>query len=160
MTTSNCPPFAEALDRFRTFLVGLGLNSDLRWIFREDVVERGRRTYIRCPLPNDLTTVETLYERGLRHGLGIHLSVFCILAGNPCCYVWLPKDEEDASYRMLSGLKLSGPPMSDRRKVIAVTSRIRWGWLKWREWSPPGASWADQIPCRDGLAEIIGNGNG
>ncbi|MCH7725979.1 MAG: hypothetical protein IH991_05790 [Planctomycetes bacterium] len=153
MNDATCPPFPEALDRFQNFLASEGHCTELLWIFREDVVERCPRTYLRVPLRNDETLVELLYDEGLQRGLGIHLNVFCFLEDRPCCYVWLPKDEEDASYRMLLGLKVSIPADSDRRIVVPVKSRLRWTWLKCCGAWKSGPHWAADIPLCSSIQE-------
>jgi hypothetical protein len=92
--------------------------------------------------------VQRLYNSGQQAGLGINLNVFCIQGRRPYCYIWLPKDEEDASYRMLNGLKLSVPTGDSRRHAELVSSRIRWSWLKFRERRNRRTKWADEIPGR------------
>lgn len=156
MNPVACPSFSEAINRFRQFIEEQGLSSDLLWLFREDVVDRWPKTYLRIPTTDDGTLVEFLYDVGLKRGLGVHLNVFCLHEGRPCCYIWVPENEEDASYRMLSGLKLSVPEQPDRRIVLPVGSRLRWIWL--RSWGALRRKrrWANDIPRRRTIRRLHG----
>lgn len=89
-----------------------------------------------------------LYDDALRRGLGVALEVFCFLRGRPLAYVWAPRDEEDASRRMLSGLKLNIPAGEERRTIVEVGSRLRWMWLRWLERHDSNYKVADDIPRR------------
>ncbi len=146
MTRAECPPFHGAFAQLQEFIAKQGLSPDLLWIFRQDVVRLRRQTYIKVPVPNNEPLAESLYNSGRPNGLGIHLSVFCLLRGRPCCYVWLPSDSTDAEYRMLSGLKLSVPVEQD--VATPVRSRLRWKWLKWCESRVCYSSRADDLPFR------------
>jgi len=143
-----CPPFSEAISRFRHFIAVLGYSPEIIWLFREDVVERWPKTYFRIPTRNQSPLVELLYGVGVERGLGVNLDVFCFYQGRPCCYIWLPRTEEDASYRMLSGLKLSAPEQPDRRIASQVDSPLHWIFLKTLEYLRRETTWADDIPKR------------
>jgi len=140
------PAFSDAVAHLREFLSAQGHEGEPRWVFRHDIVELGFRVFVHLPLPDYSQQVERLYERGIRYGLGISLQVFCFLDGEPLCYIWLPEDEMDASYRMLSGLKLSIPSGAERRRITGVRSRVRWKWLRWLERRTSRHLWADDIP--------------
>src|ERR687883_1752047 len=97
--TPEVPPFSDAIRQLKGFLAGQDISTDLLWVFREDIVSYKLRLYVREPLPSgNEMLVESLYERGLRRDLGIRLNVLCLLGSKPCCYIWLPKDREDAGY--------------------------------------------------------------
>ena len=146
MTSTECPPFHAAVAQLQEFIATQGLSPDLLWIFREDVVRLRRQTYIKVPVPNNEPLAESLYNSGLPNGLGIHLSVFCLLHGRPCCYVWLPSDSTDADYRMLSGLKLS--VLVEQDIATPVRNWLRWKWLKWCESRVYHPCRADELPLR------------
>ena len=89
--------------------------------FRDDVVELGRKVFIRLPLRDAADVVEQRYVEGVNRGLGIDLHASGFLDGHLLCYIWLSKDEEDADYRMLSGLKFSMPAEPERRDIVGIT---------------------------------------
>ena len=150
----DLPSFGEAVAKFQRFLQEGGRPSTIRWIFREDVVERGRKVFVRMPLPNSAAEARRLYNKGVERDLGVHLDVYCFFNGLSLAYVWLPKDEEDASYRMLSGLKLSYPEDDEQRKIVGVRSNLHWNWLPWLERRDTSHKWADGIPRREAVAPV------
>jgi len=145
---SDLPPFDEAVEQFCSFIKGQGRNDRIVWIFRQDVIEIGRRIFVRLPLSDDEQLVAVKYQEGVRRGLGVALQVYCWVDDRPLCYIWNPKDQMDAEYRMLSGLKLSVPSDPDSRFVTGVKSGIYWRYLVWRERRRTQHNWADDIPCR------------
>jgi hypothetical protein len=143
------PVFGEAVRQFGGFLVSQGLSSDLLWVFRQDVCWRKQRLLVKLPVPEENTGhAESLYGVGVNRGLGVRLDVLCLLGSRPCCYIWLPPDEEDASYAMLSGLKLSTPT----KPVIAraVRSGLLWRAYKWFERGEAFTGIVEQVPRRAG----------
>lgn len=148
-TEYEMPVFGEAVQQFGGFLVSQGLSPDLLWVFREDVCRRKRRLFIKVPVSEEnFGDVERLYHLGVSRGLGVRLDVLCLLGSSPCCYVWVPSDEEAASYAMLSGLKLSVPtePVIAR----AVRNRVLWRAYKWLERSETFTGIVEQVPRRAG----------
>ena len=145
MDDRSLPPFEDAVARLRAFLATEGFKTDITWISRADVLEQWPKLYVKVPLPNERSLAEETYNEGVRRGLGVELSVFCFVAGSPCCYVWIPKDEIDAEYRMLGGLKLT-ISKSDRQIVVPVKSKTRWIWLKLRSSRHLQPGRADDIP--------------
>ena len=146
------PPFASAIDTFLGFLRGQGVSDSIRWIWRDFIYTRrapgSRRSWTR-PIYVDgnesaeLADVERYYNRGVDRGMGIALCVFCIADDMPCCYVYIPEDETDASYRMMTSLKcqLPTPPPSARlvcnplrRAVLRVFTR------------PSPSPWINDVP--------------
>ena len=147
MSNTEVPPFAEAVDSFRAFLAREGHATEIQWVFREDIIHRWPKCYVKVPLKCEVASIERLYDDGILRGLGITLNMFCLLDGLPCCYVWLPKDKKVANYRMLNRcLKLSIPTESGCPTAIPIRSRLRWMWLKWREHRDRRVNWADEIP--------------
>lgn len=149
---NEMPSFEEAVAKFQWFLQKGGHSSCLRWVFREDVLEWSRKIFVRIPLLNSDAEAKRLYDEGVERDLGVHLDVYCFLDAVPLVYVWLPKDEEDASYRMLDGLKLSYPVGDELRKVVGVRSRIGWNCLRLLERCNTRHKWAEGIPCREAVA--------
>ncbi len=154
MTSSQLPTFESAVQSFRRFIGERHQCVEIDWIFREDIVALGRKVFVRKPLACAEDLVEERYIEGVERGFGIKLQAYCFLDGHALCYIWLPKSEEDADYRMLSGFKFSVPAEPERRKVNGVSSRMRWRWLSWLESRRSQYNWADDIPRRSRSGQI------
>lgn len=122
------PPFDSAVDTFRSFLRGEGVSDSIRWIWRDFIYTRRapgsrkswtRPIYLDGKQSAEIEDVERYYNRGIDRGLGIALCVFCIADGTPCCYVYVPEDEADASYRMMTSLKCQLPTPAPTARVVA-----------------------------------------
>ena len=61
MIPKQLPRFDAAIQSFREFIAGQNQCSDIRWIFREDIVELRRQVFIRLPLANAEKLVEERY---------------------------------------------------------------------------------------------------
>lgn len=156
------PPFGEAVESFRRFLRNQGCNDTIRWLWREDICTRrapgsrrswNRTVYVNLTGPSQTSLVERYYDYGVRRNLGIALEVFCIAAGNPCCIVYVPEDETDASYRMLSGLKLSVPT----QPVLARGVTHPWLWASLRLLiGTPNNAWIQDVPRRMDAERTVG----
>ena len=61
--------------------------------------------------------------------MGVTLEVLCRLDGRSACFVWVPEDDEAASYAMQGPLKLKVPmhPV----EASPVRSGLAWRWLRW-----------------------------
>jgi hypothetical protein len=132
-----CPRFGEAIESFRRFLRDQDCSDKIRWLWREDIRTRRapglqrswhRPVYVNLVDPSETSLVERYYNYGVSRNLGIVLEVFCIAAGHSCCFVYVPEDETDASYHMLSGLKLTIPAQPTVAR--GVTNRLLWAALR------------------------------
>jgi hypothetical protein len=106
---TDYPPFAEALDRFRTFAREQAVPDDVTFIESGDVVFRGRDVHIRRidPVITQARAV-VQYESAVARRHGVLLSGLCVLDDRLCTYVYGPRDAEEASSLMFpDGLKLS-----------------------------------------------------
>lgn len=140
-------PFDAALERFRQFDAGQGLPAQVVWVFREDVTSRRRRIAVRWPVaPDNEAVARKRYGVAVRRGLGLRLEVLCLLGGVSCCTIWVPNDDLDASYAMLSGLKLSVPtnPITARPARKGLT----WWLLCWFDRRSRSGWIADQVQPR------------
>ncbi|QDV86047.1 hypothetical protein [Stieleria magnilauensis] len=130
------PPFTDAEITLREFLGRERLPDTLRWIWRDSIISRrgsgtkrraNRRIFIDATRLANLTEVKRYYDAGVRQGLGLALSVFCLAGGWSCCYVDVPEDDLAAEYRMMTSLRCSIPTPIPVAKLI--TSRIVAGCL-------------------------------
>lgn len=148
----KAPPFASAVESFSAFLRHENASDSIRWIWRDFIYTRRapgsrrswtRTIYIDGKRSADLADVERYYNRGIDRGMGIALCVFCLTDGIPCCYIYVPKDETDASCRMMTSLKCQLPIPPPTAKLVRnpfLRSALR---LFLR---PSAISWIGDVP--------------
>lgn len=139
--------FDQAIENYTRILAEHDLSPTLLWVFREDVTVHKRRIYVRWPLPaQNADLAKELYERGRDQGLGLRLDVFCLVDHRPCCYVYVPEDEVDASYAMLSALNMSVPTTPIHAKKV----RSPWIWksLLWLHSKTNLTGFKEELPQR------------
>ena len=148
-TTPYVPPFATAVSQLQNFFGNQGVLRPPVWVFREDVASVKWRIWVRTPLPEqNPSRAEIDYEAARSRGLGVALQVLCLSDLEPCCFVWWPQDEVDASYAMISGLKLSIPhPLL---AANSVGNSIMWRFCRWQEQRCNFPSYVARVPKRDG----------
>lgn len=141
------PDFDEALDAFRPFLAQQGWPDRLTWVFREDVAAFRRRRWVRLPLAEDNEDLARAYfQYGQRQARGVTLEAFCAVEGLSACFVWVPQDDQAASYAMQKPLGLKLPASSVEAGVVRWAAR--WKWIKWST-RLSGNGWlSDQLPSR------------
>jgi hypothetical protein len=107
------------------------------------------RIWVRTPSPEQNPyRAEIVYEAARSRGLGVALEVLCMLDFVPCCFVRWPQDEVDASYAMISGLKLSIPhPLL---AANSVGNSVVWWYRRWQEQRCSFPSYVARVPKRDG----------
>ncbi len=146
------PPFPSAVETFRSFLRGEGISDSIRWIWRDSIYTRRapgsqrswtRPIYLDERLTANLDDVERYYELGLDRGLGIALCVFCIAEDEPCCYIYIPSGETDASYRMMTSLKCQIP--TSPPTALVVRHPVHRAILRWLV-GVPDNSWINDVP--------------
>jgi hypothetical protein len=88
--------------------------------------------YIRTPAASEsIRLVQHAFQDGMRYPRGVLLSCLCDLDTESCCYIWVPRDDQEAiEHLMAGGVKYSVPAESSRRRGVAVTSGLKWFWLK------------------------------
>ncbi len=153
------PPFDEAVQSFRRFLKDQGVGDDIHWIWREGVCSRrapgSRRSWDRAVYANlagsDSSLVERYYDHGVRRNLGVVLEVFCVADGRPCCFVFIPEDETEASNLMVAGLKLSVPTSPIPAKPI--TNSLLWAMLRLFV-GMPSNDWINGVPLRSNAERL------
>jgi hypothetical protein len=125
---TNCPSFNDAEAQFRNFLRSSAWPEDVVWVCLDDVAVI-EQYFIVHPIAKGRIYASEKYEKGALQNLGVLLSAICRDNINSYCAVWIPSDSAEAEYALMpQGLKLSVP--SEPRQGKAVTSEIRWWWLK------------------------------
>ena len=144
------PTFNDAVRQLKSFLTRQNISNDLLWIFREDVASYNLRLCVKEPLPSgNEKLVESLYKRGLRRDLGIRLDVLCLLGMRPCCYIWLPKDQEDAAYALLLMSKFIISAPTEMPHARPVKNRLAWWAYKLLGEQSGWRDMADRVPHRN-----------
>ena len=119
--------FDEAKLFFQNFLSEQGLSSDLLWVFGEDIICLPKRFLIKVPLPAENESfAEACYNIGVERNFGIGLTAFCLLDGQPCCYVQLPEDDLDAQYSLMGNHSVKYSVRSDLIKAEAIANPLLW----------------------------------
>lgn len=147
---SDTPPYDVALAGFLRFLAEQGFSTELEWVFREDVTNCRSRYWVRVPVPEtNAALARQYYEEGRRGGLGVTLEVLCRIANRSVCFVWWPKNAQEASYAMQGPLKLKVP----MEPTYAIPVRGRWLWAArcWLNRYRLCVTFAGLLPSRRGL---------
>jgi len=120
------PSFAEAVATFQAFLLREGAPPDVQWVSRENVTSHHRRIWVRLGKAGDAARLaEMRYEAGRQKRLGVSLRAVCSVDSSTAAYVWVPGDEQDASYAMQArSLKCQVPVPLVR--ATRVTSAVVW----------------------------------
>ena len=144
--------FAEAIDSFGEFLSSQGLSPDLRWVFREDVIFRRGRIFIKTPLPADNESrAEACYELGRKRDYGVVLQAFCLLESRPCCYIVLPTDDTDAEHMLVSNVAVKYLIRTDLVEAEPISNPLKWLVLRLLNRNSHIVSFDDHIPSRYSL---------
>ncbi len=126
--------FANAEASFQHFLNERNATGKLLWVFREDVACHGKNVFIKPPVALKNTTImEAYYEFGRKRGLGVCLNAFCLWEERPCCYIYLPEDETDGEYRMISRVHIKYSALENITAAQSVLSRLCWRIEKLRD---------------------------
>ena len=117
--------FQQATDELQRFLANQQRPLTIQWVFRDDLLFFRRNVFLRWPLPNDnWQSAASLYEVGREKGLGLALVAHCFDQCNAYCHLLIPEDEVDASYLMMTELKLQ--VMTSAPRVWKI--RTSWLW--------------------------------
>jgi hypothetical protein len=90
--------------------------------------------------------VAQLYEGGCEQGLGVLIDMFCLVTSQPCCYIWVPKNEREAELALLAGLKFSAP--SNPQVAEPVFNDANWRFHASLGQSSGADKWLDHLPTR------------
>lgn len=153
-SNSTLPSFAEAVATFTTFLDREGAPTQLLWVDREDVTSHRLQIWVRISGVSEAARrAEARYEAGRENGLGVSLRAVCKVGESAACYVWVPKNEIDASYAMQPrSLKCQVPVPLISASV--VRSSIHWHLRRALNGSRPfGNSLVSELPNRADCGE-------
>jgi hypothetical protein len=106
---SGCPEFIQAVEQLQRFLEAQCGLADIAWVFRDDFYWcTDRRPIVRWPLPKtNEVLAQRYFEVGRRLGRGVGLVAVCRHAARALCYVCFPRNDAEAQYSLITGLKLS-----------------------------------------------------
>lgn len=124
------PAFHDAVASLRSYLKANGRPEAVVWIEPNDVLVVKNRLRVRLRSPHLMwNRAQCAYELGVERKLGLLLQQVCQIPGLSCCYVYLPKNREDAERRLDgAGLRLLFPEQV--RRARAVSNRVYWALLK------------------------------
>lgn len=144
---TETPPFDESLAAFHRFVGGEQFSTDLAWVFREDVTNCVHDYWVRVPVPEgNAALARDYFEWGRAQGRGVTLEVLCRVGGRSACFVWVPEDDEAASYAMQGPLKLKAP--THPVEASQVRSGLAWRWRCWYHRWRRCVRFADMLPLR------------
>ena len=146
----EAPPFEEAVKESQWFIANQRLSTDLLWVFREDLSSFKRRILIKEPLPKDNREMAAaLYKWGCQEKNGIRLEILCLLGAKLCCYVWVPRDMDEAErhLHLLSEFLMSIPER--RLNAHGIRKPLVWGWYKWFDRKGGWNELAERVPRRN-----------
>jgi len=150
--------FEEASSAFTDFLRQQGQSSELLWVCREDITGRRRKLFVHpYPPASNRELYQHHFEFGIQQARGVRFHVLCFAADRACCYVWVPKDDTDASQAMLSDDHLhysfsveredSSRGFLAQRASNSAAFLLRRAWYRLRGESPP----IQEVPMRSDL---------
>lgn len=119
--------FDEALDDFRQFILSQKLPAQLIWIFSEDVIFQNEHIFIKTPVfGENALFARKCYELGQKRNFGVSLQGFCLFESQLCCYIYLPEDEVDAQYSLMSKETLKYSVRTNLIEAQPVSNILEW----------------------------------
>jgi hypothetical protein len=104
-----------------------GMPSNQTWVESGDVIVRRGKFYVReRPLEASLSRAESHFEAGVRRGLGVALQAFCFLENSTCCFVEVPKDEDEAERSLMLKGQVKMSVVCDPPRATLVRHQLRW----------------------------------
>ena len=150
--------FIEAVAEFGDFLQTQGVSRDIVWLFREEIIATGGKYgpdiyrgatahYVR---PKDASEnekrAEKYYRMGQRKGLGISLNAAYSFGEKIGCWIQIPDDELDGSYRMIPPGGLKFRCLERMKEARIVKNRLKWWFLKTLSERRPADPWTSALP--------------
>ena len=123
--------FEEVVRMFQDFLEKHKCPREVKWIKPSDVIFPGKPyLYLRLPLPPAREEMaKRTYEAGMDKGMGVLFEMLCQTDGVSYCFVWSPKDADEAERMLMpadGGLKMSTRMQRPEVEVRAVRNRLLW----------------------------------
>jgi hypothetical protein len=153
--------FDDAVAKYVKFLRNCGCPQKVMWVAPKDVLFTGSsRIYIRMSDPEENeAAARKQYEAGIASTLGVEFHSLCELNGATCCYVWFPRDREEARRMMMpadGGLKMSALSDHSYLKSKGIQNWVVWGLLK-RRHGKKGAFYGYPFGDSTGLVVKVGS---
>src|SRR5689334_5192949 len=125
--------FDNAVAEYAEFMKKCGWPPRIIWVTPKDVLFTGSlRVYIRLVKHGRDDEARQTYEAGRASRLGVEFCTLCELNGAACCFVWFPRNREEATRMMMTAdgsLKMSALNDSSRGKGKSVRNRFVWKFL-------------------------------
>ncbi len=128
--------FDDAVGNYVEFLGNCGCPQNLMWVTPKDVLfTGGSRIYIRTSdAEGNAAAARKEYEAGIASTLGVEFHTLCVLNDATCCYVWYPRDQNEAQRMMMpsdGSLKMSSLSNHSKIRSKGVRNWLVWKALKW-----------------------------
>ena len=135
---ASYPSFAEAIEQFRAFVRGQGMDRDVVHVNDKDIVVVGRDWFVRrMDTERSTASARATYETAVARGMGVSLAGVCLVGSAVGVHIYGPVDQDEAERLMYpNGLKLS--LVTDLPKATSL-SWAPWVARRLRERLSPGA---------------------
>ena len=127
--------FEAAMVKFRDFLLANNCSPEILWVSSKEVNFHPEHfVYVKFPVSAaSLDLARESYELGMSQKRGVLFSTLCELTDATCCFVWFPKDREEAERYLMpadGSLKMSVRTESPRIRGKIVENSLRWKLLQ------------------------------
>jgi hypothetical protein len=127
--------FEAAVERFRNFIIANNCPPEIIWIRSVDTVFPPERVvYVKFTVAStNVDLARETYEKGMVQKRGVLFSTLCELESATCCFVWFPKDADEAERNLMpadGSLKMSVRTDAPRVQGKAVRNPLRWKLLQ------------------------------
>jgi hypothetical protein len=147
--------FDDAVAKYVDFLKQCGCPPRIIWVAPKDVLFTGSSLiYIRLSVPeSNVAAARKEYEAGITSTLGVEFRSLCELNGATCCFVWFPRDREEAQRMMMpadGSLKMSAQSDHSHIRSKGIRNGLVWELLK-RQHGKKGALYGYPFGDSSGL---------
>jgi hypothetical protein len=123
--------FDKVAEDFREFLRSQGYPHAILWIRPKDVIVSEKTLHVRLSNLSNQVQVKRAFDSAMGRGLGVLLAALCVTTGATCCYLWTPRDEDEAMRHLMPRKPKFSVPAASRNGIV-VTNPVKWFWLKWK----------------------------
>lgn len=147
--------FDDAVAKYLDFLKQCGWPQKITWVTPSDMLfTRSSRIYIRISAPeSSIAAAQKEYAAGIASSLGVEFCTLCDLNSSSCCYVWFPRDREEAQRTMMpadGSLKMSALNDHSNIRSRGIRNWFVWELLK-RRYEKNGALYGYPFGDASGL---------